>query len=160
MVRPAKYIKSFLLNQILSIKCLQYIFFLLLQKKMQGLNRSIYTFLKTTKGQRMLAGAFLSNMNKSDENLEANMLQPISGMKQFLYRKQSKLKCSSTTLFLTCSCAEYHSPDVSKYLHMVNDVSDSYNIKRLCTEDPISVSRQFSNKLHDFFKQLIIKPSY
>ena len=40
---------------------------------------------------------------------------------------------------------------------MVNNVPQSYNIARLCTEDPISVSRQFSYKFHDFFNIVIMK---
>ena len=45
------------------------------------------------------------------------------------------------TLFLTFSCAEYKSVDISEYLRMMNDVPASYDIGKLCTEDPVSVSR-------------------
>ena len=48
------------------------------------------------------------------------------------------------TLFLTLSCAEYDSLEIATYLRKVNNVSDSYPIGKLCTEDPISVSRIFS----------------
>ena len=41
----------------------------------------------------------------------------------------------SPTLFLTLSCAEYDSLEISRYLHKVNDVPDSYPIGKLCTED-------------------------
>ena len=47
-------------------------------------------------------------------------------------------------IFLTPSCSEYSSPDIAEYLHKVNNVPSTYNIRRLCTEDPLSVSRQFS----------------
>ena len=63
----------------------------------------------------------------------------------------------SPTLFLTFSCAEYDSPDISTYLRKVNSVSDSYPIGRLCCEDPISVSRTFSQKFHAFFNTVILK---
>ena len=53
----------------------------------------------------------------------------------------------SPTLFLTLSCAEYESLEISNYLRKVNDVPDSYPIGRLCVEDPISVSRKFSQKI-------------
>ena len=33
----------------------------------------------------------------------------------------------------------------------------SYDIGRLCTEDPISVSRQFSLKFHAFFQKVLVK---
>ena len=60
------------------------------------------------------------------------------------------------SLFLTFSCAEYESSDMDEYLRRVNDVPKSYSISKLCTEDPISVSRQFSHKFHTFFQQFIL----
>ena len=60
----------------------------------------------------------------------------------------------SPTLFLALSCAEYDSLDISTCLRKVNDVSDSYPTGKLCTEDPVSVSRKFS---HDFFQTVILK---
>ena len=57
------------------------------------------------------------------------------------------------TLFLTLSCAEYESLEISNYLRKVNDVPSSFPIGKLCTEDPISVSRKFSQKFHDFFER-------
>ena len=63
------------------------------------------------------------------------------------------------TLFLTLSCAEYDSPEIARYLHKVNDVPDSYPIGKLCCEDPISVSRKFSQKFHVFFNTVILKGS-
>ena len=50
------------------------------------------------------------------------------------------------TLFLTFSCAEYNSPDIAAYLHKVNNVPDSYPIRKLCAEDPLSESRKLSKK--------------
>ena len=61
------------------------------------------------------------------------------------------------SLFLTFSCAEYDSLDIASYLHKVTDVPDGYPIGKLCAEDPLSVSRKFSNKFHDFFEIAIIK---
>ena len=63
----------------------------------------------------------------------------------------------SPTLFLTLSCAEYESIEISNYLRKVNDVAESYPAGRLCTEDPISVSRKFSQKFYDFFQTVILK---
>ena len=61
------------------------------------------------------------------------------------------------TLFLTLSCAEYESLEISNYLRKVNDVPNSFPIGKLCTEDPISVSRKFSQKFHDLFERVILK---
>ena len=36
-------------------------------------------------------------------------------------------------------------------------VPEGYDVGKLCTEDPISVSRQFSFKFHVFFNKIIIK---
>ena len=55
------------------------------------------------------------------------------------------------------SCAEYESPDIAEYLRLVNNVPDKYSINKLCTEDPVSVSRQFSHKFHAFFNTFIVK---
>ena len=57
-------------------------------------------------------------------------------------------------LFLTLS---YDSLDTATYLWKVSNVPDSYPIGKLCTEDPVSVSRKFSHKFHDFFQTVIIK---
>ena len=55
------------------------------------------------------------------------------------------------SLFLMLSCAEYASADIEEYLRKVNDVPPSYNIGKLCTEDPISVSIMFSAMFLAFF---------
>ena len=60
----------------------------------------------------------------------------------------------SPTFFLTLSCAECDSPEIDSYLRKVNTVNDSYPIAKLCAEDPLSVSRKFSQ---DFFKTVILK---
>ena len=61
------------------------------------------------------------------------------------------------TLFVTLSCAEYESTEMSNFLRKVNDVPSSYSISKLCIEDPISVSRKFSQKFWDFFQTVILK---
>ena len=61
------------------------------------------------------------------------------------------------TLFLTFNCAEYESHDIIAYLRTVNNVPGSYNYGKLCTGDPVSVSGQFSNKFHVFFKKVLLK---
>ena len=63
----------------------------------------------------------------------------------------------SPTFFLTLSCAEYDSPEIDTYLRKVNNVSASYPIEKLCTEDHLSVSRKFSQKFHDLFNMVILK---
>ena len=111
----------------------------------------------------------------TDANL-CTMLQTVRGTSQFWFAKQGELRCmvrefGTPTLFLTFSCAEYESHDIITYLRTVNNVPDSYNTGKLCTEesslpgntnwvlseDPVSVSRQFSNKFHAFFKKVLLK---
>ncbi len=107
----------------------------------------------------------LNKVDASDEHQEANlctMLQSVCGTKQYWFLRQSELKCmirewGSPTLFLTFSCAEYESPDITEFLRRVNNVSSTYNIGQLCTEDPISVSRKFSLKFPAFFRTVILK---
>ena len=108
---------------------------------------------------------FLAKVNSSDKETEANLstiLQSVRGTKQFWFLKKSDLNCmihehGPPTLFLTFSCAEYDAPDIAAYLHKVNHVADNYPIGKLCAEDPISVSRKFSKKFHDFFNEVILK---
>ena len=90
------------------------------------------------------------------------MFQSVWGTKQFWFLKKSDLNCmireyGPPSLFLTFSCAEYDSPDIASYLHKINDVPDGYPIGKLCAEDPLSVSRKFSKKFHDFFNTVILK---
>ena len=107
----------------------------------------------------------MSKLDANDQQLDANlsiMLQTAHGTKQYWFTKQGKLRCmvrefSTPTLFLTFSCAEYESHDIIAYIRAVNNVPDSYNNGKLCTEDPVSVSRQFSNKFHAFFKKVLLK---
>jgi len=55
------------------------------------------------------------------------------------------------TYSLTFSCAEYESPDIANFFRSVNNVSSRYDIGKLYTEDPISVSIKFSKKFRAFF---------
>ena len=73
------------------------------------------------------------------------MLQSLRGTNQYWFTIQSQVKCmigewGSPSTFLTLSCAEYESPDIIAYLQPVNNVSTSYNARKLCVEDPVSVS--------------------
>lgn len=61
-----------------------------------------------------------------------------------------------TSLFLTLSCAEYDYPEISRYLHKVNDVPDNYPIGKLCTEDPVSVTQKFDQKFKNIFSTIIL----
>ena len=90
------------------------------------------------------------------------MLAPIRGTNQYWFRVKGEVKAmiaeyGSPTLFLTLSCAEYDSADIAQYLRKVNNAPQSYSIARLCTEDPVSVSRQFSYKFKDFFNIVILQ---
>ena len=113
----------------------------------------------------MSVRSLLDKVETSDEHLEANlytMLQSVRGTKQYWFLRQSELKCmiwewGSPTLFLTFSCAEYESPDIANFLRSVNNVSSSYDIGKLWTEDPISVFIKFSKKFHAFFNTVLMK---
>ena len=132
---------------------------------MRELSAGVYNLLKSTRRQSMSVSMLLDQVNSSDEHLESHlctMLQSVRGTKQYWFIRHSELKCmirewGSPTLFLTFSCAEYESPDITEYLMKVNNVPPSYNIGKLCVEDPISVSRKFSLKFHAFFRKVIIK---
>ena len=83
--------------------------------------------LQSVKEQSVSVGKLLDQVNTSDEHLEANlctMLQSVRGTKQYWFFRHSELKCmirewGSLTLFLTFSCAEYESSDITEILRMV-----------------------------------------
>ena len=161
----SEYIKSRLLNKDSRFrKDAQYVFYLLWQKEMRELSAGVYNLLKSSRRRAMSVSKLLDSIEASDECLEANlctMLQSVRGTKQYWFIRNSELKCmirewGSPTLFLTFSCAEYESPDITEYLRRVNNVSSHYNIGKLCTEDPISVSRKFSLKFHAFFRKVLL----
>ena len=115
--------------------------------------------------QPMSVSVLLNRVETSDDTLAANlctMLQSVRGTNQYWFTRQIELWCmihewGSPTFFLTFSCAEYEASDITSYLRRVNNVPSSYDIGRLCTEDPISFSRQFSLKFHAFFKKVLVK---
>ena len=143
----------------------QYVFFLLHQKEMREVAAGVYNLLKKTKSRPMAVDQLLSKVQSSDQYLESNlttMLQQVRGTQQYWFTRQSEVKCmireyGPPTLFLTFSCAEYECADIARYLRKINDVPDNYPIGRLCTEDPISVSRKFSQKFHAFWQKVLIK---
>ena len=112
-----------------------------------------------------LTSSLIHRLQLNDELLETNlstMLQTLHGTTQVRLKKQSELRCmvrkfGTPTLFFTFSCAEYYSHDIVDYLKTVNNVPESYDVGKLCIEDPISVSRQFSLKFHTFFNKILIK---
>ena len=137
------------------------------QKELRELSAGIYNMLKNTRRQSTSVSTLLGQVARSDEQLEGNlctMLQSVRGTKQYWFLRHSELKCmirdfGPPTLFLTFSCAEYESTDMATYLKRMNGIPDDAkcNIGKLCTEDPLSVSRQFSLKFHSFFQTVIIK---
>ena len=107
----------------------------------------------------------LHKVNTSDASLEANLstiLRSVRGTKQYWFARKGELECmvrnaGPPTMFLTFSCAEYEAADIERYLRIVDDVPPSYNIGKLCTEDPVYVSRQFSKRFHAFFQHVLVK---
>ena len=72
----------------------------------------------------MSVSSLLNRVDSSDEGLEATlctMLQSVCGTKQYWFIRESELRCmihgwGSPTIFLTLSCAEYESPDITAIL--------------------------------------------
>ena len=162
----SEFIESQLINEDSRFrKDAQYVFYLLWQKELRELSAGVYNLLKSTRHAPMSVSTPLNCVDASDECLEANlstMLQSVHGTKQYWFLRQSELRCmireyGPPTLLLTFSCAEYESPDIINFLQTVNNVSSTYNIGKLCTENPISVSRKFSLKFHAFFQKVIVR---
>ena len=163
---PAEYVKSRLWNKDSRFrKDASYIFYLLAQKEKREIKAGMYNMLSSSKDRPTSVSNFFQNVRVNNDRLEANLstlMQSVRGTKQFWNFKRSELNCmlreiGTPTLFLTFSCAEYRSADIAEYLKLVNEVPDDYNIGKLCTEDPVSVSRQFSYKFHALFNEVIRK---
>ena len=149
----SEYLKSRLLNSNSRFrKNAEFVSYYLWNKELCELSAGIYNVLNSTSRRHLSVKQFVDAVNSSDAGMEANLstvLQSVRGNKQFWFLKKSDVMAmirefGSPTLFLTLSCAEYQSADIERYLRKVNEVPQSYPIGRLCTEDPISVSRKFS----------------
>ena len=167
-LRNADYIKSKLLNKDSRYrKKAEYIFWLHHQKLMRELKGGIYNMLKTSRQSNRTVAGLITKLESNDSELEGNLstiLRSVRGTKQFWLAKRNEVNCmirefGPPTLFLTFSCAEYDSADITDYLKIVNGLSpdSNPNISQLCTEDPVCVSRQFSSKFHAIFKTVIVK---
>ena len=89
----------------------------------------------------MSVSALLHGVATRDEHLEVNlctMLQSVRSTKQYWFGDRASMIRASglPTLFLTFSCVEYESADIHRCLRKVNDVSQSYNIGKLCYGGP------------------------
>ena len=130
---------------------------------MRELTAGMYSLMKGSRENAMAVGEFI--VFNSDQDIEANLstvFQSVCGSKQYWYLCHSKVLCMvrefrAPILFLTLSCAEYESLGISSYLRKVNDIPSSFPIGKLCTEDPISLSRNFFQKFHDFIERVILK---
>ena len=162
----SEYIKSRLMNSDSRFrKSPEFVFYYLWLKELRELSAGIYNALNSTNKRHLSVKQFVDGVSSSDAVIEANLstvLQSVRGTKQFWFLKKSDVMAmireyGSPTLFLTLSCAEYEATDIERYLRKVNNVSGSYPIGRLCTEDPISVSRKFSQKFRDFFITVLLQ---
>ena len=143
----------------------KYVFYLLWQKEMRELASGVFNLLKGTRQHAIPVGEIVDQVPKNEVEIEANLstvFQNMRGSNQYWYLRRSEVlsmvrEHGPPTLFLTLSCAEYDSLEIATYLRKVNNVSDNYQIGKFCAEDPISVSRKFSQKFHDFFNLVILK---
>ena len=167
-LRNAEYVKSRLMNKDSRYrKSAEYIFWLLHQKLMRELKADIYNLLKTSRQVNRTVEDLINRIENNDSELEGNLstiLRSVRGTKQYWLARRNEVTCmirefGPPTLFLTFSCAEYDSADITEYLKLVNGLSpdSNPNIAQLCTDDPVSVSRQFSSKFHAFFNTVIKK---
>ena len=82
------------------------------------------------------------------------MLQTVRGMTKFWLKKKI-----AGAWYMYLAVVQSMTHDIADYLKTVNNVPEGYDVGKLCTEDPISVSRQFSLKFHTFFNKIIISGS-
>ena len=101
---------------------------------MRELAAGVYNLIKGTQQHALPVGEFMDRLSASDEDVEANLSTVFTNMrvtKQYWFLKRSEINCmmreyGPRTLFITLSCAEYESVEISNYLRKVNDVPDSF----------------------------------
>ena len=166
-IQFSEYVKPRLINKDSRFrKNAEFVFYNLWLKEMRELSSGIYNTLKS--GSHVCHGItardFVQGIECSNQKVEANlntMFQSVRGSKQYWYLRRSEVLCmirewGSPALFVTLSCVEYDSPEISRYLRKMNDVPDNYPIGKLCTEDPVSVTRKFEQKFRNFFIIIIL----
>ena len=117
-------------------KDFQYVFFLLWQKEMRELAAGVYNLMKGTRQHALPVHEFMDRLSTSDEDVEANLstiFTSMRGSKQYWFLKRSEVNCmvreyGPPTLFITLSCAEYESVEISTYFRKVNDAPDSFPV--------------------------------
>uniref|UniRef100_A0A1X7VSM3 Helitron helicase-like domain-containing protein n=1 Tax=Amphimedon queenslandica TaxID=400682 RepID=A0A1X7VSM3_AMPQE len=110
----------------------------------------------------MTAAQFVDQVKTNEDLLEKRLcttINTVCGSNQYWYLRRNEVKhiiaeFGSSTFSLTFSCSSQHN---GEYLLKVNTVPLSYSTGKLCTEDPVSVSRQFSLKFNEIFNKVLIK---
>lgn len=119
----SEYIKSRLLNKDPRFRHdANYVFFLMKQKEMREIKAGVYNLLKTQKSVAMSVTSLLQKVQASDQRLEENlstMFQSVRGTKQYWNLRKKEIICmlrhwGPQSLFVTFSCNEYESPDISR----------------------------------------------
>ena len=133
----SEYVTSRLLNKDSRFrKTSQFVFRLYRSKVKRDLNSGIYNYLKHMRYTCKSVAKIMAMVDKNDLELEGNLrtiLQPVRGTNQYWYKVKGELKCmirewGSPTFFLTLTCAEYDSADISQYLRTVNNVPQTYKL--------------------------------
>ena len=164
----SEYVKSRLFNKDSRYrKKPDYMFYFMHQKISRDIKSGIFNCLKNTKHRQSSVGNLLLQLNSKNSELEGSLstvLQSMRGTKQYWQMRNGELFAlvrdfGPPTLFLTFSCAEYASSDITEYLKMMNSLNPKAdaNIAQLCTKDPLSVSRQFSHRFSAMLNKVIIK---
>ncbi len=95
---------------------------------MREIKSGIFNCIKNTRSRQASVRELLVRLESNNAELEGNLstiLQSVSGTKQYWHQRRSELNAlirdfSPPSLFLTFSCAEYNSADITEYLKLVN----------------------------------------
>ena len=144
-----------------------YVFYLHDQKVKRELKADITNLLNNTRHKDKSVKQLITRAESNDYELERNlstMLRSVRGTKQFWQLKRTEVNAmirdfGPPSLFLTFSCAEYNSTDISDELKLANSlpIHSNPNIPQLCCEAPITVTRQFDSTFQTFFLEVILK---
>ena len=133
----SEYVKSRLYNKDSRYrKKAEYIFYLMHHKLMREIKAGIYNCLKNARNRQASVRELLNQLESNDLELEGNLstiLQSVRGTKQYWMIRRSELNAfvrnfGPPTLFLTFSCAEYNSADITEYLKIANGHSPEANV--------------------------------
>jgi len=166
-IGTSEYIKSRLLHKDPRFRLnINYLFHSFQVQEVSNMCHSIGHMLRTVTGQNLSAQQYVERLQNRDGEVQSKMFSMtanLRGSKEYFAKLGMDIKwmikrLGPTTLFLTCSTAEWFSQPLLDHLRIINKNVpniDSMTPAELCCMDPVTVSMHFQQKWSAIFSKLI-----